>query len=88
MFTKKRERLLEADVARVLLKEVVKEARRCRLLSPDHFTVDGTLLEPWASHKSYRPSDERPPQGGGRNRPRDFKGERRRPRDARVEHRP
>ena len=77
-FTKNRERLLEADVARVLLKEVVKEARRRRLLSADHFTVDGTLLEAWASHKSYRPRDEGPPQGGGRNRPRDFKGERRR----------
>ncbi len=77
-FTKNRERLLEADVARVLLKEVVREARRRRLLSADHFTVDGTLLEAWASHKSYRPRDEGPPQGGGRNRPRDFKGERRR----------
>ncbi len=77
-FTKNRERLLEADVARVLLKEVVCEARRRRLLSPDHFTVDGTLLEAWASHKSYRPRDERPCQGGGRNHPRDFKGERRR----------
>ena len=77
-FTKNRERLLEADAARVLLKEVVKEARRRRLLSADHFTVDGTLLEAWASHKSYRPRDERPPQGSGRNRPRNFKGERRR----------
>ena len=69
---------MEADAARVLLKEVVKEARRRRLLSADHFTVDGTLLEAWASHKSYRPRDERPPQGSGRNRPRNFKGERRR----------
>ena len=55
-FTKNRERLLEADpcssqgqaAARVLLKEVVSEARRRRLLSADHFTVDGTLLEAWA----------------------------------------
>ncbi len=54
-FTKNRERLLEADpcssqgqaAARVLLKEVVHEARRRRLLSADHFTVDGTLLEAW-----------------------------------------
>ncbi len=79
-FTKNRERLLEADAARVLLKEVVKEARRRRLLSADHFTVDGTLLDAWASHKSYRPRDEQPPDDarrGGRNRPRDFKGERR-----------
>ena len=80
-FTKNRERLLDADAARVLLKEVVREARRCRLLSADHFSVDGTLLEAWASHKSYRPRDERPPRGGGRNRPRDFKGERRRRRE-------
>ncbi len=80
-FTKNRERLLEADAARVLLKEVVKEARRRRLLSPDHFSVDGTLLDAWASHKSYRPRDERPPddgQRGGRNHDVDFKGERRR----------
>ena len=80
-FTKNRERLLDADAARVLLKEVVKEARRRRLLSADHFTVDGTLLDAWASHKSYRPRDEQPPeddQRGGRNRPRDFTGERRR----------
>ena len=76
-FTKNRERLLEADAARVLL----KEARRRRLLSPDHFSVDGTLLNAWASHKSYRPRDERPPddgQHGGRNHDVDFKGERRR----------
>ena len=74
-FTKNRERLLEADAAGVLL----KEARRRRLLSADHFSVDGTLLDAWASHKSYRPRDEQgPPKGGGRNRPRDFQGERRR----------
>ena len=53
----------------MLLKEVVREARRRRLLSADHFTVDGTLLEAWASHKSDRPRDEQvPPTGGGRNR--------------------
>ena len=68
-FTKNRERLL--------LKQVVSEARRRRLLSADHFTVDGTLLEAWASHKSYRTRDEQgPPKGGGRNRDADFQGER------------
>ncbi len=78
-FTKNHERLMDADAARLLLKEVVKEARRRRLLSQDHFSVDGTLLDAWASHKSYRPRDEQgPPKGGGRNRPRDFKGKRRR----------
>ncbi len=50
---------------------------RERLLSADHFAVDGTLLNAWASHKSYRPRDEQPPRGGGRNRDVDFKGERR-----------
>ncbi len=71
---------MEADAARVLHKEVVKEARGRRLLSPDHVTVDGTLLDAWASHKSYRPRDKWPPDDarrGGRNRPQDFKGERR-----------
>ena len=61
--------------------ELVREACRHRLLADNHFTVDGTLLEAWASHKSYRPRDERPPHDGrrrGRNRPRNFKGERRR----------
>ena len=77
-FTKNRERLLEAEAARVLLKEVLREARRCRLLSADHFTVDDTLLDAWASHKSCRPRDEQPATGGGRNRARDFKGGRRR----------
>ena len=76
-FTKNRERLSEADAARVLFKEVVKEARRRRLLSADHFRVDGTLLEAWASHKSYRPRDEDPPQSGGRNRPSDARSSRR-----------
>ena len=61
-FTKNRERLLAADVARVLLKEVVREASRRRLLPPDHFTVDGTQLEAWASHKSYRSRDASPPR--------------------------
>ena len=57
------------------------EARRRRLLSADHFTVDGTLLEAWASLKSYHPRDEQdPPSGaaGGRNREVDFRGQRRR----------
>ncbi len=68
--TKNRERLL--------LKEVVREARRQRRLSADHFTADGTLLDAWASHKSYCPRDgQGPPKGGGRNRDADFQGERR-----------
>ena len=51
-FSKNRERLLAADVARAFFAEVVAEAKRRRLLSAEHFTVDGTLLEAWASLKS------------------------------------
>ena len=58
-------------MARAFFSEVVAEAGRRRLLSDDHFSVDGTLLEAWASLKSYRPRDEQePPSGpgtGGRN---------------------
>ena len=77
-FSKNRERLLAADVARAFFAEVVAEAKRRRLLSAEHFTVDGTLLEAWASLKSYRPRDEQePPPGGGRNPDVDFRGRRR-----------
>jgi len=78
-FSKNRERLLAHDVSRAFFAEVVAEARRRRLLSAEHFTVDGTLLEAWASLKSYRPRDEQdPPSGGGRNPEVDFRGQRRR----------
>lgn len=77
-FSKNRERLLEHDVAAAFFAEVVAEAKRRRLLSAEHFTVDGTLLEAWASLKSYRPRDEQdPPAGGGRNPEVDFRGQRR-----------
>src|SRR4030066_1205978 len=59
-FSKNKERLLEHEVARKFLVVVLGEARRRKLLSEDHFTVDGTLLEAWASLKSFRPKD-----GGG-----------------------
>ena len=79
VFAKNRQRLLEADVAREFLLEIVEQARKQRLLSEEHFSVDGTLLEAWASVKSFRPSDEEDPpsEGGGRNREVDFRGERR-----------
>jgi len=80
-FSKNRERLLEHAVADAFFAEVVDEARRRKLLSSDHFTVDGTLLEAWASLKSYRPRDEDDDEGtgaGGRNREVDFRGQRRR----------
>ena len=80
-FSKNRARLLEADVARAFFAEVVDEAQRRRLTSAEHFSVDGTLLEAWASLKSYRPRDEQAPPpaaGGGRNAEVDFRGQRRR----------
>ena len=64
----------EGDIAREFFHEVVEMARRRRLLSDEHFTVDGTLLEAWASHKSFRRKDGEPPPGTGG---RDFRGERR-----------
>ena len=88
-FSKNRERLLEAEVARAFFAEVMAEAGRRRLLSDDHFSVDGTLLEAWASLKSYRPRDEQEPpsSGGGRNAEVDFRGQRSQSRDARLAHR-
>jgi len=59
-FTKNRERLLDADVAKAFLTEVVKEARTKGWTSDEHFTVDGTLLEAWASLKSFQPKDRKP----------------------------
>jgi transposase len=77
-FSKNRDRLLQGDVARGFFRGVVEEARRRRLLSEEHFTVDGTLLEAWASQKSFRPKDEPPGDGPrGRNEARDFRGEKR-----------
>ena len=56
-FTKNRDRLLEADVAKEFLMRVVEQARSAGLTSDEHFTVDGTLLEAWASLKSFQPRD-------------------------------
>ena len=56
-FSKNKQRLLDHRVAHEFLGAVVAEARRRKLLSEDHFTVDGTLLEAWASLKSFRPKD-------------------------------
>lgn len=77
-FSKNKKRLLEHDVAGQFFTAVLSEARRHRLLSADHFTVDGTLLEAWASIKSFRPRDgDGPPGSVGRNPETDFHGERR-----------
>ncbi len=80
-FAKNRDRLLEHEVARRFFEAVVQQAQRRQLLSSQHFTVDGTLLEAWASLKSLRPRDpdDQPPtgSGGGRNPEVDFRGQRR-----------
>lgn len=60
-FTRNRTRLLKHEVAQRFFEAVVAEAKGQRLLSPDHFTVDGTLLESWASLKSFRPKSGDPP---------------------------
>jgi transposase len=80
-FCKNRDRLLEAEVSAKLLTGVVEHKRVRRLLSRDHFSVDGTLIEAWASMKSFRPKDGKNddgPGGPGRNVERDFHGEKRR----------
>jgi len=79
VFSKNKERLLEHGVAREFLGAVLDEARRRKLLSEDHFTVDGTLLEAWASLKSFRPKGDSgsTPTGGEKNPEVDFHGEKR-----------
>lgn len=67
-------RLIDSDVSRLLLAKVVEQARSAKLLSDEHFSVDGTLIEAWASVKSFQPKDgPKPPVG--RNKERDFHGE-------------
>ena len=77
-FSKNRDRLLDGDIAAAFFDAVVAQANLARLLSDEHFTVDGTLLEAWASHKSFRPRDEDPPPAGGGNPTVNFHGQRRR----------
>jgi transposase len=76
-FTKNRDRLLGGDIAAAFFDAILIHADTQRLLSDEHFTVDGTLLEAWASHKSFRPRDPDPPASGGGTGPVDFHGERR-----------
>ena len=77
-FSKNRDRLLEGEIAARFLSAVLALPRVKRLLSSEHFSVDGTLIEAWASIKSFKPKE--PPasgDGGGRNAPADFRGEKR-----------
>ena len=87
-FSKNRDRLLDGNVAAKFLAAVLAQPRVKRLLSNDHFSVDGTLIEAWASMKSFTPkgaaehpenkNDDPPSSGGGsRNREADFHGEKR-----------
>ena len=62
VFTKNRGRLLEGEVAGAFFDQVLKQARAARLLPAGHFTVDGTLIEAWASHKSFKRKDAAPSQ--------------------------
>jgi transposase len=90
-FAKNRERLLQHEVSRRFFEAVLQLARQQHLLSSEHFTVDGTLLESWASLKSFgprkpnlggqrkpQPGRRRPPSGGGGSNPEvDFRGQKR-----------
>ena len=83
-FSTNRERLLEGEIAAKFLQAVLAQPKVKRLLSSDHFSVDGTLIEAWASMKSFRPKDRGddedrggPGRKGGRNTERNFHGERR-----------
>jgi transposase len=87
-FSKNRDRLLEGEIAAKFLAAVLAQPKVKRLLSTDHFSVDGTLIEAWASMKSFKPKaedkaedkggdDPPPPAPGGRNAEVDFKGQKR-----------
>ncbi len=78
-FSKNRERLIKHKVAQLFFDAVRTEAEQRRLLSDEHFTVDGTLLEAWASVKSFRPNDDQDddPKPGGKNPDVSFHGTKR-----------
>src|SRR6266513_5002474 len=79
VFTKNRERLIAGDIAAQFMAAVLNQEPVKALLSDDHFSVDGTLIEAWASMKSFRPKDgSGEPPAPGRNGERDFHGEKRR----------
>ncbi len=80
VYSKNRERLLSSDVAGAFFRQVVAQARQLGLLSDEHFTVDGTLIEAWASQKSFKPKagDEAEPPAEGSNPEVNFRGEKRR----------
>ena len=78
VFSKNQERFLDSDLAAAFFARILQQAASAGLLSDEHFTVDGTLIEAWASLKSFRPKDAPPPEGGGGRNPEvDFHGEKR-----------
>jgi transposase len=78
IFTKNHDRLLAGEVVARFLATMLAQPKVRTLLSTEHFSVDGTLLEAWASTKSFRPKDgSGPPPDAGRNSEQDFRGERR-----------
>ena len=79
VYSKNRERLLHGDVAREFFRQVLVQAEGLKLLSDEHFTVDGTLIEAWASQKSFKPKTggNAPPPQGGTNPEVNFRGEKR-----------
>lgn len=64
-YTQNRDRLIEHEVVKELFARVMDQARKAGLLSAEHFSVDGTLIRAWASHKSFVPKDGPPPPSGG-----------------------
>jgi transposase len=82
VYTKNRDRLLRSAVAQAFFEQVAAQAKVSGLLSDEHFTVDGTLIEAWAGQKSFVPKrtskdDGSPPDGGTRNPTVDFRGKKR-----------
>jgi len=78
VFCKNRDRLLKVEISAKVLNGIITHKKVSRLLSQDHFSVDGTLIEAWASMKSFRlKDDDGGDTGGGRNAERDFRGEKR-----------
>ncbi|GAC1471378.1 MAG: IS5-like element ISGsu2 family transposase [Desulfuromonadaceae bacterium] len=73
-FSTNHERLIGSDIAAEFLSRILAQAERKHLLSREHFTVDGTLIEAWASIKSFKPKDGPPSAGDGKNDTVDFKG--------------
>jgi transposase len=65
VFSKNRQRLLDGDIAQAFLGKVLEQAQQQGLLSSEHFTVDGTLLEAWASMRSYQKREDPPERGSG-----------------------